>query len=150
MRTWERLWAIVWKEWLQVFRDPSALLIAFVFPAVMLFLFGYGLSLDAANVRIGVVLFRRDILFEPFGGRTRAARRRDARGGRRAQRFFEPRRAWRNGRDSDSYRRRRNESCADRRELSARRVCQVDVPSNAGAGRGRAVEQNRSRNEDGI
>ena len=56
MRTWERLWAIVWKEWLQVFRDPSALLIAFVFPAVMLFLFGYGLSLDAANVRIGVVL----------------------------------------------------------------------------------------------
>ena len=56
MRTWERLWAIVWKEWLQVFRDPSALLIAFVFPAVMLFLFGYGLSLDATNVRIGVVL----------------------------------------------------------------------------------------------
>ena len=43
MRTWERLWAIVCKEWLQVFRDPSALLIAFVFPAVMLFLFGYGL-----------------------------------------------------------------------------------------------------------
>ena len=56
MRTCERLWAIVWKEWLQVFRDPSALLIAFVFPAVMLFLFGYGLSLDATNVRIGVVL----------------------------------------------------------------------------------------------
>ncbi|MBP5621755.1 MAG: ABC transporter permease, partial [Thermoguttaceae bacterium] len=56
MKKLERLFAIVWKEWLQVFRDPSAALIAFVFPAVMLFLFGYGLSLDAANVKIGVVL----------------------------------------------------------------------------------------------
>lgn len=56
MKKLERLWAIVWKEWLQVFRDPSALLIAFVFPAIMLFLFGYGLSLDSASVRIGVVL----------------------------------------------------------------------------------------------
>ena len=41
MKRLERLAAIVWKEWLQVFRDPSALLVAFVLPAVMLFLFGH-------------------------------------------------------------------------------------------------------------
>ncbi|MBR0224818.1 MAG: ABC transporter permease [Thermoguttaceae bacterium] len=56
MKRLERLFAIVWKEWLQVFRDPSALLVAFVLPAVMLFLFGYGLSLDATDVRIGAAL----------------------------------------------------------------------------------------------
>ena len=56
MKKLERLWAIIWKEWLQVFRDPSAILIAFVFPTVMLFLFGYGLSLDSTNVRVGVAL----------------------------------------------------------------------------------------------
>jgi len=56
MKRIERLLAIVWKEWLQVFRDPSALLVAFALPAVMLFLFGYGLSLDATSVKTGIVL----------------------------------------------------------------------------------------------
>ena len=56
MKRLERLLAIVWKEWLQVFRDPSALLVAFVLPAIMLFLFGYGLSLDATSVKVGVTL----------------------------------------------------------------------------------------------
>ena len=56
MKRLERTLAIVWKEWLQVFRDPSALLVAFVLPAIMLFLFGYALSLDATNVKVGFVL----------------------------------------------------------------------------------------------
>ena len=51
-----RLAAIARKETYQIFRDPSTLLVAFVLPIVMLFLFAHGVSLDTRNVRIGVVL----------------------------------------------------------------------------------------------
>ena len=51
-----RLLALVVKESLQVLRDPSAILIAFVLPVIMLFLFAYAVSLDVREVRIGVVL----------------------------------------------------------------------------------------------
>lgn len=43
------------KETLQVWRDPSCILIAFVLPMILLFIFGYGLSLDAKHVRVGFV-----------------------------------------------------------------------------------------------
>lgn len=51
-----RLRALVVKETIQVFRDPSSILIAFVLPLILLFLFGYGVSLDANRIRIGLVL----------------------------------------------------------------------------------------------
>ena len=51
-----RLAALVRKESLQAVRDPSTLLIAFVLPAVLLFLFAYAVSLDIRQVRIGVVV----------------------------------------------------------------------------------------------
>jgi ABC-2 type transport system permease protein len=51
-----RLWALVRKETLQIVRDPSSILIAFVMPVVLLFLFGYAVSLDAQHTRIGVVV----------------------------------------------------------------------------------------------
>jgi ABC-2 type transport system permease protein len=51
-----RLSALIWKESLQTIRDPSALLIAFVLPVMLLFLFAYAVSLDIRNVPIGVVL----------------------------------------------------------------------------------------------
>ena len=51
-----RLRPLVYKESLQALRDPSTLLIAFVLPVVLLFLFAYAVSLDAKNVRIGVVI----------------------------------------------------------------------------------------------
>ncbi|MEH6569564.1 MAG: ABC transporter permease [Halioglobus sp.] len=61
-----RLFALAKKEALQILRDPSALLIAFVLPPMLLFLFSYGVSLDVKNVNIGVVLendgaFSRDL-----------------------------------------------------------------------------------------
>lgn len=52
----KRLLALVRKESLQAIRDPSTLLIAFVLPVVLLFLFAYAVSLDVRQVRIGVVL----------------------------------------------------------------------------------------------
>ncbi|EWY38870.1 membrane protein [Skermanella stibiiresistens SB22] len=51
-----RLFGLVRKETLQILRDPSSLLIAFVLPVVLLLLFGYGVSLDANNVRVTVVV----------------------------------------------------------------------------------------------
>jgi ABC-2 type transport system permease protein len=51
-----RLLGLVRKESLQIMRDPSALIIAFVLPPVMLFLFAFAISLDVKNVPFGVVL----------------------------------------------------------------------------------------------
>jgi ABC-2 type transport system permease protein len=51
-----RLLALMAKEGVQVLRDPSTLLIAFVLPVVLLFLFAYAVSLDVRLVRIGVVV----------------------------------------------------------------------------------------------
>jgi ABC-2 type transport system permease protein len=51
----QRLWALMKKETLQVRRDPSCILIAFVLPMILLFIFGFGLSLDAKHVKVGLV-----------------------------------------------------------------------------------------------
>jgi ABC-2 type transport system permease protein len=51
-----RLRALVVKESLQVIRDPSTLLIAFVLPPILMFLFANAVSLDVKDVRFGVVL----------------------------------------------------------------------------------------------
>jgi ABC-2 type transport system permease protein len=46
----------VWKESLQVVRDPSSFVVAFVLPMILLTLFGYGISFDAAHIRVGLVI----------------------------------------------------------------------------------------------
>lgn len=51
-----RVNALMAKEFVQILRDPSSLLIAFVLPMILLFLFGYGVSLDAKQIKISVVL----------------------------------------------------------------------------------------------
>ncbi len=51
-----RFLALLRKESIQILRDPSSILIAFVLPIILLFLFGYGVSLDANHVRIGVAV----------------------------------------------------------------------------------------------
>jgi ABC-2 type transport system permease protein len=50
-----RLKALVVKESLQISRDPSSILIAFILPLILLFIFGYGISLDSDRIRIGLV-----------------------------------------------------------------------------------------------
>lgn len=50
-----RMRGLLRKEWLQVVRDPSAIAIALVMPVVLLFLFGYGISLDARDVPVAIV-----------------------------------------------------------------------------------------------
>ncbi|OYY67854.1 ABC transporter permease [Sphingomonas sp. 28-63-12] len=53
---YRRFSAMLLKETLQIFRDPSTLLIAFVLPVLLIFLFGYGVSLDTARTKIALSL----------------------------------------------------------------------------------------------
>ncbi len=55
-----RLRGLVRKESLQIMRDPSSIAIAFVMPVVLLLLFGFGVSLDARNVRLALVVEQAD------------------------------------------------------------------------------------------
>ncbi|MGD8853666.1 MAG: ABC transporter permease, partial [Gammaproteobacteria bacterium] len=55
-----RLRGIIRKESLQILRDPSSIAIAFVLPVILLFLFGYGVSLDARNIRLALVVEQPD------------------------------------------------------------------------------------------
>ena len=50
------LLALCKKESYQIVRDPSSILIAFVLPVLLLFIFGYGINLDTNKVRIGLVM----------------------------------------------------------------------------------------------
>lgn len=51
-----RCYAFFIKESIQVMRDPSSIMIAFILPLILLFLWGYGISLDTNVIRIGVVM----------------------------------------------------------------------------------------------
>ncbi len=51
-----RLGGLIRKESLQIIRDPSSIGIAFFLPVLLLLLFGYGVSLDARNVSIALVV----------------------------------------------------------------------------------------------
>ena len=51
-----RLRGLLRKEFLQIGRDPSSIAIAFLLPAILLLIFGYGVSLDARNVPIALVV----------------------------------------------------------------------------------------------
>ena len=48
----KRIGALIVKELHQVVRDPGNIGIAVILPAVLLLLFGYGMSMDIKNVRI--------------------------------------------------------------------------------------------------
>lgn len=59
--------ALVKKEFKQIIRDNSSILIAFVMPLVLLFLFGFGINFDTNTVKIGIVdndctTFTKDII----------------------------------------------------------------------------------------
>ncbi len=54
--SFRRFFAYLKKEGKQIMRDPSTFLIAFVLPLLMIFIFGYGVSLDADKVPLGLLL----------------------------------------------------------------------------------------------
>ena len=61
-----RVRALVRKEALQIIRDPSSIAIAFLLPMVLLFIFGYGVSLDAKNVPMALVVEKPSPLTQSF------------------------------------------------------------------------------------
>ena len=52
---WRRLVALCRKEGYQIIRDPSSIVIAFVLSVMLLLIFGYGINLDSASIRVGVL-----------------------------------------------------------------------------------------------
>lgn len=51
-----RLRALCLKEAYQIIRDPSSILVAFVMPVVLLFVFGYAINLDSSSLRLGLLM----------------------------------------------------------------------------------------------
>ncbi len=51
-----RLKALIVKEFYQMIRDPSSLLIGIGLPLILMFIYGFGVSLDLNQLRIGLVL----------------------------------------------------------------------------------------------
>ena len=63
-----RMRGLMRKEFLQIWRDPSSIAIAFVLPVLLLFIFGYGVSLDAKHVPIALVVEQQDAATASFTG----------------------------------------------------------------------------------
>ncbi len=59
--------ALIRKEVIQMFRDSSSIITAFVLPLLYLFIYGYGVSLDIDNISTGVVLEDKGPLARSFG-----------------------------------------------------------------------------------
>src|SRR5262245_28557779 len=51
-----RVLGLIKKEIYQIVRDPSSMLIAFVLPSLLIFIFGYAVSLDIQELKLGIVV----------------------------------------------------------------------------------------------
>lgn len=54
--SWRRISALIIKEAYQIRYDPSSILISIVLPTILLFLYGFGVSLDLNKLKIGLVM----------------------------------------------------------------------------------------------
>ncbi|MEZ5277954.1 MAG: ABC transporter permease [Opitutaceae bacterium] len=54
--SFRRFRALCKKEVFQIVRDPTSIAIAFLLPAMLLIIFGYGISLDSNSLRVGLVM----------------------------------------------------------------------------------------------
>ena len=66
---WRRATAVAQKEWLEILRDRLFFTLAFVVPAALMLIFGYGLSLDVENVSFAVVDYDRTSLSRDYAYR---------------------------------------------------------------------------------
>ncbi|KPL06740.1 hypothetical protein AMJ86_07370 [bacterium SM23_57] len=49
-----RTLAIARKEWMHILRDPRSLIILFLMPLMMVFLYGYAITMDVKNISLGI------------------------------------------------------------------------------------------------
>lgn len=54
--SFRRIKALTIKEFYQMIRDPSSILISVVLPLILIFVYGFGVSLDLDHLRLGVVM----------------------------------------------------------------------------------------------
>lgn len=52
----KRVHALIIKEFYQILRDPSSLMISFGLPLVLLIIYGFGINLDMNHLRVGLVM----------------------------------------------------------------------------------------------
>ena len=64
-----RVVAIAWKEWREIVRDKLFFALAFVVPALLMVLFGYGLSLDVEHIPFALVDHDKSSLSRDYGYR---------------------------------------------------------------------------------
>lgn len=69
---WSRLLALVVKEWRQILLDPSFLVMGLGLPILMLWMYGYGISMDIKNIPIAVVAEEKTPLALDFADRFQA------------------------------------------------------------------------------
>lgn len=53
------LTALIKKEFLQIIRDPSSIIIAFVLPLISILIYMYGINMDTVKVTIGIKMMTR-------------------------------------------------------------------------------------------
>lgn len=64
-----RIWAVAYKEWREIVRDRLFFALAFVVPAVLMLLFGFGLSLDVEDIPMAVVDYDHSALSREYAHR---------------------------------------------------------------------------------
>lgn len=64
-----RVWAVAYKEWREIVRDRLFFALAFVVPAVLMLLFGFGLSLDVEDIPMAVVDYDHSALSREYAHR---------------------------------------------------------------------------------
>ena len=50
-----RLFAILQKEFVHILRDPRSLVIVFIWPILMIFMYGYAITFDIKEIRLGLL-----------------------------------------------------------------------------------------------
>lgn len=87
---WRRATAVAQKEWLEILRDRLFFTLAFVVPAALMLIFGYGLSLDVENVSFAVVDYDRTSLSRDYAYRFIGSRYFDFKGYAASERDLDP------------------------------------------------------------
>jgi len=85
-----RIKALAYKEWREILRDRLFLSLAFVVPASLMLVFGYGLSLDVENIPFAVVDHDRSAMSRDYLHRFTESRYFDYQGHVRSERELDP------------------------------------------------------------
>jgi ABC-2 type transport system permease protein/ribosome-dependent ATPase len=87
---WRRVITVAHKEWREILRDRLFFALAFVVPAALMLIFGYGLSLDVENVPVAIVDYDKTPLSRDYAYRFISSRYFDFKGYATNERELDP------------------------------------------------------------